>query len=620
MDAQEVKQLLNERPEEFCRWLLPNGKRVGNYWYVGSLSGEEGDSLRVNLAGEYVGVWKDRGTDGGDAKGDLLGLLMQVRGTTNFVKSLHEAKEWLGVEITDDEDRLFRQRQRNRGHFETPSKCYAALNPDGPVLRYLCEERKIGLATLETFRVCQHKDRAFVGFAHFDENGKLRAIKFRDIAKRQGGSDKPQFTEPTGAALGLWGKWTVADTEREVVICEGEIDAMSVAELGFAAVSMPNGTEDLAWIQRDYRWLERFDSIIICYDNDKAGKTGLDKAFPVLVSRLGHHRCRIATLPEGLKDANEAVKAGRGGELFSALKAAESVDPRALRHASEYRGEVRDLFFPPDGLIPGIVLPWTDRLRLRPSEVTLWTGVSGHGKTTALLHCITHLTLAHGQRAIIASMEAPIKKSATILCRQAAGYLPTRETAFENIYSKVEENIWVYDYIGTAPWKDILETFRYAWRRYGVTQFVIDSIMTTDIDTDDYNQQSAFIAAICAFADETGGHVHVVAHSKKRGDETVPPGKFDVAGHANLTNRTFNGLTVFRNKAKIEALEDAHQGGDHEAIRQAEAIHDAELHCWKQRETGEEFVLQLWLHRGGLQFWPSACPPSKSYLNTPTQN
>ncbi len=92
-----------------------------------------------------------------------------------------------------------------------------------------------------------------------------------------------------------------------------------------------------------------------------------------------------------------------------------------------------------------------------------------------------------------------------------------------------------------------------------MTQFVIDSLMTCDLDTDDYNAQSKFIGALCEFADESQGHIHVVAHSRKgkHADESTPPGKFGVAGHANLTNRAFNGVTVFRNKEKIDRLNEA---------------------------------------------------------------
>ena len=616
MSTDDLIQALNERAEEFCRWLFPQGTRAGNYWQIGNIQGEPGDSLKINVEGEMLGVWKDWANGDENMKGgNLLQLLMQVRRTTNSVKCIHEAKVWLGVPISDEEDHLFRQTKRNYGKFETPCDTYEALHPDGPVYRYLTQERKLTDASIRLYRVCQRAGLAAVGFPHFDETGKkLVAVKVRDVAKHASGERKAAWWDPKGAVQRLWGKPTVPEDETEIVITEGEIDTMTLHEIGFSAVSMPGGAGDMGWIERDWKWLERFASIILCYDNDAAGQSGLDRAFPALVSRLGRHRCRIARLPDGIKDPNDALQQDRASDLFEAIQSAQSIDPAPLRHISEYRNPVRDLIFPPEDNIPGFPLPWTDRLRLRPAEVTLWTGISGHGKTTALLHCIAHLAHVHGQRAILACMEAPAKKSGVILCHQTAGYDLKSVGAFEKVFDRVQENLWVYDYVGTAPWKDLIDTFRYAWRRYGVTQFVIDSVMTTDIDTDDYNQQSAFIGAICKFAEECNGHIHVVAHSRKNKDEEKAPGKFDVAGHANLTNRAFNGLTVFRNKAKVGMLKDAYESKSPQAISNAHAEHDAELVCWKQRETGDEFHIPLWFHKASLQFWAEVNPVGKSYM------
>lgn len=54
---------------------LPNGKRRGAEWVVGSLQGEAGDSLSINLR---TGVWCDFAAD---AKGaDLINLYAAIRG------------------------------------------------------------------------------------------------------------------------------------------------------------------------------------------------------------------------------------------------------------------------------------------------------------------------------------------------------------------------------------------------------------------------------------------------------------------------------------------------------------------------------------------------------------
>ncbi len=621
MDAQEIIVRLHDRAEDFCRYLFPNGKRSGAYWAVGNLQGDPGDSLRINVEGDKVGVWADHAR-GDDATGaTLVHLWMEKSHTTNWGKAIVAVKEWLGIPITGDEDRVFRQQARNGGKFETAALSMVKINPDGPVFRYLTEERKISPSILEAYRVAEHKDKAEMCFAQLVQSGKAVAFAKYVAVQRKPDGSKSQWSDPKGAVPGLWGKHAISDECDEIVITEGEIDALSVAETGFAAVSMPNGAGNDRWIERDWRWLEGFRSIILCFDPDEAGQEGLAKVYPKLIGRLGRHRCRIARMPDGVKDPNDALQQGKLDALVAALNAAESIDPEPLKPASHYEDRAADLLFPPDGKPVGIALPWTDKLRLRPGEVTLWTGINSHGKSTALLHCLAHLTQAHDERAIVASMEAPPHKSMLILCRQVLGREITTREQFQRVYARAAEKVWFYDCIGTAPWRELIDTFRYAWRRYGVSQFVVDSLMATDVKTDDYNEQSSFICGLADFANESQGHVHVVAHARKGKSEDDPPGKMDVAGHANLTNRTFNGLTIFRNKAKDEEIRDAAEANDKRRISEAHLIHDAELVCWKQRETGEEFIRRLWFHRASLQFWPEPSPGARPYIPslTPSQ-
>jgi twinkle protein len=69
--AKYIAGRLAAQAESFVRELLPNGKRDGNEWVVGSLDGEEGKSLKVHLAGDFAGKWKDWSTDD---HGDLIDL------------------------------------------------------------------------------------------------------------------------------------------------------------------------------------------------------------------------------------------------------------------------------------------------------------------------------------------------------------------------------------------------------------------------------------------------------------------------------------------------------------------------------------------------------------------
>src|SRR5260363_262360 len=73
--------------------LLPNGKRCGSEWRVGSVRGEKGASLKVCTAGHKAGAWGDFAENIG---GGLIGLWAAVKGQT-LKGAFEEARAYLGI-------------------------------------------------------------------------------------------------------------------------------------------------------------------------------------------------------------------------------------------------------------------------------------------------------------------------------------------------------------------------------------------------------------------------------------------------------------------------------------------------------------------------------------------
>ena len=91
----ELSDMLAADIEAVCRQYLPNGRREGNYWQVGSIAGEEGASLRVNLAGRYRGRWKDWANP--QDRGSPLDLIRAVRNFATIGEAAHEARRFLAL-------------------------------------------------------------------------------------------------------------------------------------------------------------------------------------------------------------------------------------------------------------------------------------------------------------------------------------------------------------------------------------------------------------------------------------------------------------------------------------------------------------------------------------------
>src|SRR5262249_35988886 len=106
------------------------------------------------------------------------------------------------------------------------------------------------------------------------------------------------------------------------VVCEGQLDLMSLFESGITNVVAPQGT---AFTENQARILKRYvEEIVLCYDSDKAGQKAADKSLNPLLHDLAHTAwynalfshfyLRIAEMPSG-KDPDALIRE-EGADAF----------------------------------------------------------------------------------------------------------------------------------------------------------------------------------------------------------------------------------------------------------------------------------------------------------------
>ena len=579
MDASQIAQRLAERAEEVAAYLLPAGKRQGREYCVGSLNGETGDSLKVSITGGKAGVWSDFAT--GEA-GDLLELWRQSRRISRS-EALSQAKAYLGVSDTP------RRPQKPRP-YRKPSKPGGLSAPKSRVQDYL-QQRGLTEKSRTAYQVGEVASKGnepgpWIVFP-FIKNSQLTFIKYLHLDRD---NDKKKVRAEADCEPILFGMQVIPENQNFLVITEGELDAMSLFEYGIPSVSVPFGAgtgAKHAWIETCWEWLELFNEIFLCMDNDEAGQ----EAAKDIAHRLGLHRCKVVKFP--LKDANECLSKGiQKEEIFTCLKNADSFDPEELKSAGNYTEGVINRFHPVGGKRPGIDLPWRktqDRLRLYDGEVSIWTGTNGHGKSL-LLGQVMLGAVKQNYGCCIASMEMhPVKTLSRMVQQHTKINTPTPDT-IQQAMAWMNQNIWIFDLQGTAKRERLFDVFRYAFHRYGVRQFVIDSLAKCGMGEDAYNEQKAFIDRLGDFAKATGCHIHLVAHARKGGDEYSPPGKMDVKGTGALTDMVDNVLCVYRNKGKERNLATLDNGGSIKGKTRTdiEKEFDAFLICDKHREDGAD--------------------------------
>lgn len=271
------------------------------------------------------------------------------------------------------------------------------------------------------------------------------------------------------------------------------------------------------------------------------------------------------------------------------------VDHANVKPASSYKSEIIDLFqnAPRD---TGIVLPWNyteDKIRIRPGELSIWAGINGHGKSL-LLSMICLWQMAFNQKVCIASMEMEPKKTMYRMARQFIGAESAGDEAIEKFTQWTDGRLWIYDQMGTVQFDRMIALIRYCHEKLNIDQFVIDSLMKCGIGSDDYNQQKAFVDELSTLAKDTGTHIHLVAHSRKKESEYQRIGKFDIKGASEITDMADNVFTLWRDKKK----EDQIRAGEVEIIDRPDCI----LVCDKQRHGEWEGKIGLFFHPGGMQF------------------
>lgn len=201
---------------------------------------------------------------------------------------------------------------------------------------------------------------------------------------------------------------------------------------------------------------------------------------------------------------------------------------------------------------PGLRLPWdelNDRVRLAPGKLAIWTGYMHHGKSQ-MLKQVMLAAMQQSERVVMASMEEEPVELWCDMARMACG---TQEPSVSQLSEWVTfcHRLWIYDEQGQAKTLQLKDAIRYAARDLKITHFVIDSLMTIDIDKDDYNAQTRFARELKAIAKDERITIHLVAHMRKRegrnGDESAGNVQ-DIAGAHEIGSLADYVFTVWRDK------------------------------------------------------------------------
>ncbi len=569
-DARQISEMLARRAEDVARMLFPNGRKSGQEWRVGSVNGEEGQSLGVHLNGRKAGVWADFASG---ESGDLLDLYRAVKGV-DFVTALDWARDYLGIQ---------RERVRPMGeaNYRKPARPATCVKPVNGVLRYLTEDRHLKPATVTAFQIGEMEAMTFGQNGHpvtsaaivfpFKVEGELRFVKYLAIDRPEG----KKITKVEAKCEPVLFGWQAIEANyrdaRAAVICEGEVNALSWFEYGYPALATPFGAGNghkHDWIDCEWERLERFSLLYLDFDEDEAGR----KAVEELTRRLGSHRCKIVPAkPGGRKDINDCLKDDvPANEIGRLIESAKFQEPRELATLADFRDSIIERIHPPADKPVGIPLPITtnaDGFSLRPGEMSIWAGYNGHRKSQLVFQTAQEAAAYGDHRVLFVELEMPIDALAERLMRPALAMSRPGVREIDQYLTWAHGKLWVYNTIGKLKLKRLLEVLDYAIDRHGVDLVVIDSL-SRFTKYDDYAEQFDVASEMQTFAVQKRIHTQLIHHVTKT-DEDQIPNKLGVRGAGGIVDATDSLLIVWKNTVKARAIQK--QKNNFEVLTRAEA-------------------------------------------------
>ena len=389
-----------------------------------------------------------------------------------------------------------------------------AAIPDRKITQKTAQKYGVTVEFSPTGQIVKHH------YPYYDKDtGKSTGTKVRQV------DTKGFYATGNFENVGLFGQQAWSEGGKYITVTEGEADAMAVCEMfdgKWPVVSIRSGAAGAVKdIKANLEWLESYDNVVICFDNDKAGQ----EAAQSVLGLFSPNKAKNVVLP--LKDA---------GEMLKAKKVADFT--RYWWDAKTYR---------PDGIVSGldtwellqkqkdiksIPYPWaclndyTHGFRRR--ELVTITSGSGMGKSQIMRE------LEHDRRkntedtSGILALEEDVPKTARGIMSIEANKQLHLPDVKETVTKEEERGYWeqtmglgrvhLLDHFGSTSEDDLLSRIRYMAKGLDCQWIILDhlSIVVSDqAQGDERKAIDSIMTNLRSIVQETGIGLFLVSHLRR---------------------------------------------------------------------------------------------------------
>jgi twinkle protein len=341
-----------------------------------------------------------------------------------------------------------------------------------------------------------------------------------------------------------------------LIVAEGEPGCWAALVAGFPrSVGIPIASADgrrQPHVETSEPLWREVREIVLCTYDDDAGNTLRED----IATAFGKSRCKWVRYPKGCHDLNEALRQFGVRGVQETIRRAQWLSVPDIYAMSE-------LPEPPENPAMDIgIVGLKEHFRVRRGDLTVVTGIPGHGKTSFVNEVVCRLALAYGWRTIFGSFEqrpVPDHRRAlrTFHGQKLEKHLAQAERAAADAFIEKHFRFLVPNEETETSLDWLLETMAAAVHRFDPHICVVDPwnelehVRPRDMTQTEYTGWA--IRALKRFAKLHRVHIIVVAHPAKmqrKQDGKYPcPSLYDIADSAHWYNKPDLGIVIWREGA-----------------------------------------------------------------------
>ena len=445
--------------------------------------------------------------------------------------------------------------------FKTFKKITEKIPPRSLCIEYL-SSRGLSENTAKKYQVTDFKGN--IVFPILDESGNLVNVKYRNPEYVKGETKGSKEWFEKNCKPYLYGIQAFNGDFSRMILCEGQLDALSCYESGIEnAFSVPGGAKGFSWWPYSYEFVSKFKQVVIFGDCENGHVTLLEE---IRVRYSGIIKCVTIPSYRGCKDANEILQKYGENAVKECVNQAALIPIKHIKQLADVKvSKVRKpklkTGFPTINKILGGGIAF--------GGVTIVTGKSGEGKSVMTGSLLVEAR-EQGYNVFAYSGELPDEQFRDWIDLQVAGThcIPYKDSFGEEIGYTVSEqnraiiNEWYRDHVflyseedieldkGQEEQESLCDIIKQAILQYQCKVVLIDNMMTGLAleqykESDTNEKQKIFMNRLRSMAKKFEVAIILVAHKRKFVGKGISA-QDEISGASEVANYAYTILSYER--------------------------------------------------------------------------